>query len=151
MSGRLVANWTIDVDRPPEAVFDYLVDVSKHVEWSPKPYRTDGLEPGPVSVGTSFTSRGWVPGDSDHVNVVTVTAVDRPTRLVLESKEKDDVFVNTFVISAAGSGSRVERTMDMPTPGGVLGFVFPLAVRLIAKPNIQKGMDLLKTKLETSA
>ena len=62
MSERSVNRFTITIDRTPEDVFDYLADVSRHAEWSPKPYRVEGTS-GPVKVGDTFASIGTIPGD----------------------------------------------------------------------------------------
>ena len=68
-------------DRPEaEDVFAYLADVQKHKDWSPKAYRVEGLD-GPVRLGTTSTSYGWVPKDPDHRNDVEVTAFEPSTRI----------------------------------------------------------------------
>lgn len=151
MTGRASLRTSVAIQRPPEAVFDYLLDVSRHSEWSPKAYRTEGLTPGPVAVGTRFTSYGYVPRDAEHRNDVEVTAVERPTRLVLTSTEGSEQFVNTFTLTPEGSGTRVERLMDMPKPGGVLGLAFPLLLGGYVKPAVQKGMNRLRDNLQTSS
>ena len=75
MSGRIKAHLSTVVNRPPEDVFAYLADVSTHAEWSPKAYRVEGLD-GPVQLGTTFTSYGWVPKDADHrIDYAGITAI----------------------------------------------------------------------------
>lgn len=147
MSGRKSVVTSVTVDRPPAEVFEYLVDVRKHAEWSPKPFRVEGVN-GPVSKGTTFTSYGWVPRDSNHRNEVEVTECDPPSRLVLTSTERGEQFINTFAVSAEGAGSKLVRTMDMPVPGGVLGLLLPLLVPALIKPDQQKGLNKLKANLE---
>ena len=151
MAGRTNAAWTVDIDRPPSEVFAYLQDVSRHGEWSPKPFRVEGLPPGPVSQGMTFVSYGTIPGDKNHRNDVEVTEVVPPGRLVFKSNEpKGDVFINTFIVTPTGSGSRVERNMDMPKPGGLLGAIFPVFLRAYIRPTVQKGMDRLKRNVEAA-
>ena len=71
---------SVHVERPPTEVFDYLADVARHVEWSPKAYRVEGVAVGhQVTEGKRFTSYGWLPGDKDHRNDVEVTAVQAPS------------------------------------------------------------------------
>ena len=41
-----IANASVVVNRRPEEVFAYLADVSRHGEWSPKPYRVEALTEG---------------------------------------------------------------------------------------------------------
>jgi uncharacterized protein YndB with AHSA1/START domain len=138
----------VDVERPPDEVFAYLSDVARHGEWSPRPWRVEGLAPGaPVAVGTRYTSYGWLPGDKDHRNEVEVTALEAPSRLVLTSTDQGEQFVNTFTVTAQGSGSRVQRTMDMPRPGGLLGLAFPLLRAALIKPDVTKGLRNLGARV----
>ena len=143
---------SVHVERPPAEVFDYLADVARHGEWSPKPYRVDGVAAGqPVAAGKRFTSFGWQPGDKDHRNDVEVTAVQAPSRLALSSTDKGQLTLNTFTVAADGTGSRVERVMEVQRPGGVVGLVFPLIAALLIRPDIAKGLARLKSNLEGRA
>ena len=149
MAGRTTVVASVVVDRPPAEVFAYVADVARHGEWSPRPYRVEGIEVGEqIAVGRSYTSYGWLPNDKDHRNDVEVTEVTAPTRLVLTSTERGEQFVNTFTLSAQGSGTRLERLTDMPQPGGLLGLVFPVIRALVIKPDVNKGLGTLKSLLE---
>ena len=65
-----IANASVVVNRRPEEVFAYLADVSRHGEWSPKPYRVEALTEGPVRVSSRFRSVGWLPRQPETVNEV---------------------------------------------------------------------------------
>lgn len=147
---RKVHTWTVSTTRSPEDAFRYLADVSRHGEWSPKPYRVEDLS-GPVRKGTTFTSYGWIPGDGEHRNDVEVTELEAPHRLGLRSAEKGQTFENTFVVESEGSGSRISRTIDLPVPGGFVGAIFPLLFATVIKSGVQKGMNLLGGKLDGGA
>ncbi|MDH4353124.1 MAG: SRPBCC family protein [Actinomycetota bacterium] len=150
MAERVVFTTSVQVARPPEEVFAYLTDVSRHAEWSPKAYRVEGMSAGDhVVEGSQFVSYGWLPNDKDHRNDVEATVVDAPSRLELTSSESGEKFVNTFTVTAAEGGSQVDRTMDMPRPGGALGAVFPVVLATLVKPNVKKGMGMLKSSLES--
>lgn len=148
MAGRVNVTASVDINRPPDAVFDYLADVTKHGEWSPKPLRIEGIEPGAVKPGDTFTSYGVIPGDKKHRNDVTVTEVTAPSRLVLESADKGATFVNTFTLQAAGAGTTVTRTMDMPSPPFPVSVLFPLIKAGVIQPDVRKGLQKLKGNLE---
>jgi uncharacterized protein YndB with AHSA1/START domain len=141
-------SWTVSVRRPPEEVFAYLADFDRHAEWSPKPFRIEAKTDGPVGVGSKFHSTGWIPGDSKHENDVEVTECASPSRLAWSSYEGGQTFTNVFVLSPQDGGTRVERTLDMPKPSGVVGVVFPLVSRFVVKPGVQKGLDMFKANLE---
>jgi uncharacterized protein YndB with AHSA1/START domain len=147
MAGRSTETFVVSIDRPPVDVFAYLSDVSKHAEWSPKPYRVEGAS-GPVTAGDTFSSIGVVPGDKEHRNEVTVLEVSPPRRLVLDAVEKDQHFVSTFDLEAEGSGTRLTRTMDSPKPGFPVSVVFPLIMAAVVKPDVRQGLANLKAKLE---
>lgn len=147
MAGRSNSSMTVTIDRPPAEVFAYLSDVSKHAEWSPKPFRVEGSS-GPVSAGDTFTTYGVIPGDKNHRNEVTVTECTAPTRLVLDAVEKDQHFINTFDLQPQGSGTLVTRSMDAPKPGFPLSLVFPLIMAALVRPDVQKGLNNLKANLE---
>jgi uncharacterized protein YndB with AHSA1/START domain len=146
MPGRKSVIASVTIAKPPEQVFAYLSDVTKHAEWSPKPFRIENLS-GPAGKGTTFTSYGTIPGDKNHRNDVEITEYDPPSRFALRSAEKDQYFDNTFEISAEGAGSKVVRTMDMPAAGAV-GLLLPLLIPLAIRPDVQKGLNKLKTNLE---
>ena len=113
MTGRAKTQVHIVIDRKPEDVFAYLADVQKHKDWSPKAYRVEGLD-GPVQLGTTFTSYGWVPKDADHRNDVEVTAFEPSTRIEFTGREKGEDFVNTYVLIPEGNATRIDRTLDFP-------------------------------------
>jgi len=148
MADRVRQTWTVAVDRPQEEVFDYLADVKRHGEWSPKPYRVEDVPDGPVGIGTKFVSYGWIPGDKEHRNDAEVTAFNRPDSLVIRATEKESEFINTFRLASEGSRTIVEKEMDMPKPGGALGMVFPVLLKRFIRPQVQKGMDMLKANVE---
>ncbi|MGH2595549.1 MAG: SRPBCC family protein [Actinomycetota bacterium] len=150
MSGRAKAQLSILVNRKPDEVFAYLSDVRKHAEWSPKAYRVEGVD-GPLEMGSMFTSYGWVPKDADHRNDVEVTAFDPPRRIEFTGREKGEDFLNTYVLTPQGDATRINRTIDMPKPDGVGGALFPLILGGFIKPATNKGMKMLKAKLESGA
>ena len=59
---------TVVVQQSPEKVFDYLADITRHGEWSPKAYTATALTDGPVRIGSKYQSVGWLPGDAQHQN-----------------------------------------------------------------------------------
>jgi uncharacterized protein YndB with AHSA1/START domain len=147
MSGRAKARLSILVNRKPDEVFAYIADVHKHGEWSPKAYRTEDLD-GPVQLGSTFTSYGWVPKDADHRNEVEVTAFDPPRKIEFTGRERGENFLNTYVLTPQGNATRIDRTLDFPKPAGVGGVLFPLVLGGFIKPGTNKGMKMLKANLE---
>ena len=150
MTKRVVATFTTTIDRTPEVVFDYLADISKHAEWSPKPFRVEGGAGGPVKTGDTLKTVGTIPGDKNHHNDVTVTECTSPSRLVLDALEKDEHFIVTFDLQPHGSGTQLTRTVDAPRPSFPLSIVFPLIKSAFIKPDVEKGLRNLKAHLESN-
>lgn len=149
MSGNFRATWTVTIDRPVEEVYDYVANPNNHANWSPKPYKVVDVVGEPGEKGTTFTSIGWVPGESEHRNQVEVTAADRPGLLEFTSDDAGHKYVSRFSFSGNGGSTTVTRTADWPKPGGVAGLVFPLISAALIKPDVNKGLRKLKAALET--
>jgi hypothetical protein len=45
----------------------------------------------------------------------------------------------------------VTRTVEFPAPKGAFVIVLPILLPIVIRPGIQKGMNLLKAKVEGSA
>ena len=142
--------WTVTVDRPQAEVFAYLADIAKHGDWSPKPWRMEGTEE-PLTLGTKFTSYGYIPGDEQHRNDVECTTFEAPNKIELTTQEDNGIFVTAYVLTSEGSGTKVEKTMDFPSPKGFEGLIFPVLKTAYIKPSVQKGMRNLKHRLESQA
>ena len=148
---RVVARASIEVARPVEQVFAAVAGVRGHAAWSSKPYRIEGLpEAMPVVQGTRYTSYGWLPNDKDHRNDVEVTELAAPERLTLTATDRGEKFINTFTVTPTSTGSRIDRVADLPKPGGLVGFIFPVLLRALIQPDMTKGLTTLKTTLEAS-
>jgi uncharacterized protein YndB with AHSA1/START domain len=149
VSKRMLTTFVIEAQASPEKAFDYLVDVTKHSDWSPHPFRIDPPPALPITEGSTFVSHGRVPGDKDHTNRVTVTELDPPRLLVLTSEDRGEEFIHRFEVAATAHGCRVSRTVDSPKPTGLLGVTFPVIFALVIKPDVNKGMELLRRQLNT--
>ena len=76
---------SIDIAAPPEQVYFYLADFSRHGEWSMSVTTLEKLTPGPVGVGTEFKSTETLP--QEFVSFATIKALDEPTRVAWESTD----------------------------------------------------------------
>ena len=147
MSGRIKAQLSTVVNRPPEDVFAYLADVSKHAEWSPKAYRVEGLD-GPVRLGHDVHVVRLGPEGRRPSQRRRGHGVRRARTIEFTGREKGEDFLNTYVLTAQGSGTRIDRTLDFPKPDGIGGAFFPLVLGGFIKPATNKGMKMLKANLE---
>jgi uncharacterized protein YndB with AHSA1/START domain len=148
MSKRMVERFDVTVAKPIDEVFAYVSDVSKHAEWSPTPFRIDEVSDATFAEGAKFASFGTSRHGDDHRNDVVVTANVPSTRFVLTSDDKGDTYINEFLLSEVDGGTKVEKVIDMPKPGGPAGLAFPTIFKQAIAPRIQEGMDSMKAKLE---
>ena len=145
--------WTTTIARKPEEVFAVLSDIDRHSEWSQYAFRSKKLTDGPVGVGTEYETHGWLPGQGkDFENHVTITAFDPEKRFAFDAKDpRGPVIPSDFVLTPAGEGTRVERTMTMPKPDGFQGLLWPVIFPTLVKPAIQKNLNQFKALLEKGA
>jgi uncharacterized protein YndB with AHSA1/START domain len=142
------ARTMVFIRKSPEQVFDYLADITKHGEWSPRQYTATPVSDGPVGLGSKFRSVGWLPNDSKHENDVEITTYDRPRRFGFTAMDQGQAFKSDFSLTSIHGGTKIERVTEMPKPGGAVGLVFPLIFALLVKPDIQKGLNALRDNLE---
>ena len=140
-------SWRISIRAPRDAVFQYLVDVSRHVEWGSDMTKSAAREGGPPAVGSRYDTEGMLNGKLNN-STVTITALDAPKRLAFDAEDSNSVFHHEFLFTPSGDGTLVERHVGM-TKGP---FYFPL-VLTIFKSTVQKNyngaMENLKAKMNS--
>jgi uncharacterized protein YndB with AHSA1/START domain len=143
--------FNVSIAAPPEKVWTWVADLSKHPDWSPKTYTVEWLSGDPNEVGSRFRSVGWIPGDKDHENEGEITERTEPTRFALRSSDKQGSYQNGFDLAAGPDGSTdVTFTLRFVDMKGMATVMIPIAFPLIGKPDIRKRMQLLKGKVEGS-
>ena len=76
---------SIDIYAPPETVYAYLADFTRHGEWSMSVTTLEKLTPGPIGAGTEFKAHETIPIEFD--SFALVKALDAPTRIAWESTD----------------------------------------------------------------
>jgi uncharacterized protein YndB with AHSA1/START domain len=142
--------WKVEIKATPEKVWPHVGDLQKHADWSPKSYRAEWLSGAPNAVGSRFESFGWLPGKADNRMEGEVTESDAPKRFAVRSKDdKNATFVNTFVLTADGDTTTVEKIQDAPDPTGLWKVGWPILNAVFVHGAQQKGLNMLKSKVET--
>jgi len=143
--------WSVTINATPEKIWPYISDLNRHGEWSPKPFAIEWISGEPNAVGSTFRSTGALPQDKNHAMEGTVLSSDAPKRFSVKSHDKGGEFVNTLELTPQGERTSVTRTVEFPPPKGAFVVLMPILMPVVIRPAIQKGMDLLKTKVEGSA
>jgi carbon monoxide dehydrogenase subunit G len=143
------AEQTFTVERPPEAVFDYLTDPSKLAEWQTEKTAVEQLTEGPPRQGTRFRERTKGPGGREFEQVTEFTEFDRPRHVRVRVVEGPFPVDGSWRFEPAGAGTRVHFVAEGPLPGP-MRLIEPLAKRLV-KRRFAGYHERLKRNLEASS
>jgi uncharacterized protein YndB with AHSA1/START domain len=147
---RMQDRWKVEIKATPEKIWPLVGDVQKHADWSPKNYRAEWLSGAPNAVGSRFESFGWLPGKAENRMEGEVTENEAPRRYAVKTMDdKNATFVNTFVLTANGDTTTVEKIQDQPDPTGFMKAGWPILNAVFVHGAQQKGLDMLKAKVET--
>ena len=142
---------SVTITAAPEAVWPWIADLTKHSEWSPKPYRVELVSGDLNTVGSHYRSVGWVPpNDANHENDVEITEVVPTTRFALNATDSSGTFQNTFDLTLVGTGTEVTFTIVFPKMTGLSAILVPILFPLVGKTDLKKRMQLLKEHVEGS-
>lgn len=145
------ATVSVQVNAKPEVVWAWVADINRHAEWSPKPYRVERTGGELNAVGSTYKSIGFVPpNEPDHANDVTITEVVPMTRFALEARDENGTYKNDYELVPVGSGTKVTFHIEFPDMKGMAAIMVPILFPIVGKPNFQKRMTLLKTKIEST-
>ena len=136
---------------PPEKVFDYVSDLTRHPEWSGGELKIESLTPGPVAVGKEYISRGQVAVQRARPNTVRVSEYDPPRCFTFVARDPDFGRVtHEFTFHQQGEGVLVRRVMTL-SMGSWMAFLFRTVIYpLIGRPSMENAMKRLKHRLEDS-
>jgi uncharacterized protein YndB with AHSA1/START domain len=133
---------SVDVDAPPERVWEVLVDVERWPEWTDSVTRVRRLGAGPLAVG----SRVEVSQPRIPTGTYTVTALEPGTAFRWEQRQPGSVVQAHHVCEPlSNGGTRVELTVVM---GGVLGGVVGRLYRGLTERYLAMEAAGLKARAE---
>ncbi len=144
--------YRVVINTPPEKVFAYVSDLTRHPEWSGGRLKIEARSPGPVAVGSQYLSHGDVAGQKDRPNELRVTQLQPPTRFAFVAQDASFGEVShEFTFAPQEGGTRMERIVTL-TMSPVKAFAFRAAIApLIGRPMMDKALAALKAKLEQHA
>src|SRR3954469_10020007 len=123
---------TFTVGRSPEAVFDYLSDPARLVEWKTARRPGEPMTAGPLRAGTRIRERTKPPVGKEFEQVVEFAEFDPPRRFgthIVEGPVKVD---GLWTFTAEGDGTRVDFAAWGPLPGP-LRLLAPVARRIFGR------------------
>jgi len=96
----------IVIDRPVDAVFDYVANQSNEPQYNPQMVRAEKITTGPVGAGTKFRSAVASRGRAAEM-LIEITGYNRPHRLASATTMRQAAISYTLTFEPAGSGTRM--------------------------------------------
>lgn len=120
------------VNRPPEAVFDYLTEPSNLAHWQTSKTLVEQLTEGPPGLGTRVRERTKPPHGREFEMVVEFTVFDRPRHVHVHIVEGPFPVDAIYRFEAEGDGTRVHFHTEGSFRGAAR-LLEPIAARMLAR------------------
>jgi carbon monoxide dehydrogenase subunit G len=136
---------SIFIDRPPQEVFDYVIEPANLPVWDTSIVHAELLDAGPVGAGSSMRGTSKILGRRFDWTT-EVTYFEPPRRSSMRSVGGDLKFTVTFTVQPEGSGTRLTQRIDADSGlGGIFG---KLADPLVEKAQARTTRASLETLAE---
>ncbi len=137
------------IDAPVSTVWPWIADITKHSQWSPKPYTVQLNSGENGAVGSKYSSVGFVPpAEKNHKNEVEITQVVPNSKFVFRAHDENGYFINTFTLQTVGSSTQVTFQHDFPKMKGAGRILLPLLLPSVGKRDAKVRLGMLKAKAE---
>ena len=137
----------IVIDRPVDAVFDYVANQSNEPQYNPQMVRAEKITTGPVGAGTKFRSAVASRGRAAEM-LIEITGYNRPHRLASATTMRQAAISYTLTFEPAGSGTRM-RWSGQVRPKGAFKLLGPL-IAWMGRQQEQRIWASLKQHLEAA-
>jgi hypothetical protein len=138
----------IEVDgmfaQPTEEVFDFLADYRNETSWNPDALTIEKTSPGPIGVGTRFSSRIKRIGRIDS----EVVSFERPNSFSVSDTARGMTGVFDFRFTPSDAGTSMSLRVQM-RPHGPLRLLQPL-ISSMMKRDFARLPARMQTGLDTS-
>jgi uncharacterized protein YndB with AHSA1/START domain len=138
----VVVEAEVDINRPPEEVFDYCSDHRHEPEWNPMMTRIAKLTDGPVGAGTRYVAE-FVKGPP---MVMECTRYQRPAAWSVTGDSPVLRASGGWRVLPTADGSRLAVRVEME-PHGLLRLAAPL-LRRREQPMFERDLHNIKARLE---
>jgi uncharacterized protein YndB with AHSA1/START domain len=112
---------TIDIDAPPEEVYDVMLDPARLHEWVSIHRRVNDTDDGKPRKGFAMNQTLCLRGANFKVNW-TLTEADRPNSATWEGRGPAHSYARTgYRLSPRNGGTHFEYENEFTAPGGLIG------------------------------
>jgi uncharacterized membrane protein len=141
-------NASIEISRPPQDVFDYFGDLSRHGEWQSALVDVHVEGEGPTELGTKVKETRLTPAGKQTYHY-EVTRWEPPQACAFKVVDGPVRPEGTITFTPLDDGSRTRVEFEMEFHGHGLGkLVTPLATR-DARKHVPNDLAALKARLES--
>lgn len=131
----------IFINRTPEEVFDYCVDMTHEQDWNPKAKSIEKITNGPIGVGTQYKAK-W---QGSPELIVECQRYDKPNQWIYHNDGALTV-TSTYNLTARDSGTLLSSRFEAE-PNGIMKLLFPL-MKSSFKKQFPQNLAFIKAKLE---
>jgi uncharacterized membrane protein len=139
---------TIEIARPPEEVFAYIDDLSRHPEWQSQLENVRVDTEGPTRVGTRMTETRRVPGGPREF-VCEITEHESPRLAAFRILNGPIRPVGRVTFEPSGAGTRYTVQLDLEGHG--FGKLIAPFARRDARKQLPQDLARLKERVESGA
>lgn len=132
---------SVEINRPPEVVFEYCVDMRNELEWNPDAQSMRKLTDGPMGVGTKFLAK-W---KQSKLIEVECTKYDRPHAWQYINGGPLSIIFDGAVTPSSNGSTLVVR-FDA-RPHGMMKLFFPILLQILKRAE-RRNMQRIKNALE---
>jgi uncharacterized protein YndB with AHSA1/START domain len=140
---------TIDIDAPPEEVYETMLDPARLDEWVTIHRRVNQHDDGPLREGYEMVQTLCLRGANFKVRW-TLTSADRPDHATWEGRGPAHSYARTsYTLQAVDGGTRFEYENEFKAPGGFLGAAASrVIVGGVPEREADRSLQRLKALLE---
>jgi carbon monoxide dehydrogenase subunit G len=141
----------IDIDAPPEAVYDTVLDPSRLHDWVTIHRKVNKVDDGEPRKGFQMDQTLCLRHANFKVHW-TLTEADRPHRATWEGKGPAGSYARTsYVLKERDGGTQFEYENEFKAPGGMLGAAASrVVVGGVPEREANRSLSRLKSLLEES-
>ena len=137
----------VEIDRPPEKVFDYATDASLWHTWHPATASVSNVRAGPLAVGESVHEDIRV-GPWKFAATWVVVESERPSHWAIETETPDGVSRIDYNVQPHGTGSRFTRVLAFRSKVYPWKALDTTLLRWMLTPQSRRALDQLKRVTE---
>ncbi|MEO6774234.1 MAG: SRPBCC family protein [Kofleriaceae bacterium] len=135
--------YTIEIAKPPAAVFAFLDDVARTPEWLSRCTKIEKLDPGPNGVGTRLRY-DYLQGRRPGTMQGSIAAYAEPDHLAFRYSDRQFEVTIDFMLAATTAGTKLTEKVDI-VPSSLVGRLLQPLIRRVLPKQTVTDLEKLRT------